>query len=229
VAVDNLGLATQRGLSLEANVYGLNGRRIDHRTRGGITLRSQQVATNVLHPAVPAATKPPKRARTYFVELLLRQHGQVVDRNVYWLSTQRDAVNWRKTIGMPQATMTRFANLRELQRLPAAHVRVTAKTHSQPGADGANRLTEVTITNPSRDRAVAFFLRADIRRATGKGSPRPGDNLVRPTFWSDNDITLWPGESETLQAAYRNADLSGSRPVVTVFGWNVARRHVSAG
>ncbi len=229
VAVDNLGPTTERGLSLEANVYGLHGKRLDHRTRGDITLRSQEVATNMLHPTVPAATKPPRRAHTYFVELLLRQNGHVVDRNVYWLSTQRDQVNWPKTLGMPQATMTRFANLRALQTLPPARIRVTARTLSRPGLDGADRVTRVTITNTSRGRAVAFFLRADIRRGTKTGSLRPGDNQVLPIFWSDNDITLWPGESETLQADYRQADLAGSSPVVTVFGWNVARRHVRAG
>src|SRR5207248_1960028 len=80
------------------------------KSRNGISVAGQGVATGVLHPAVPAATKPPKPAKTYFVELLLRQQGHVVDRNVYWLSTQKDLVNWRKTIGMPQATMTRYAN-----------------------------------------------------------------------------------------------------------------------
>jgi exo-1,4-beta-D-glucosaminidase len=56
-------------------------------------LASQQVMSNVLRPKVPAATLPPARARVYFVELVLSRHGTVLDRNVYWLSTQQDAVN----------------------------------------------------------------------------------------------------------------------------------------
>jgi exo-1,4-beta-D-glucosaminidase len=51
---------------------------------------------------------------------------------------------------------------------------------------------------------------------------------VVPVLWSDNDITLWPGESETLRASYRTADLRGSSPVVSVSGWNVAGANVSA-
>jgi exo-1,4-beta-D-glucosaminidase len=55
-----------------------------------------------------------------------------------------------------------------------------------------------------------------------------GDNEVLPILWSDNDITLWPGESQTLHASYRSADLHGGAPVVSVGGWNVAQSDVSA-
>jgi exo-1,4-beta-D-glucosaminidase len=229
VAVDNLGGAPQRGLSVESNVYGLDGKLLDHKIRNGISLASQGVATGVLHPSVPATTKPPKRAKTYFVELLLRQHGHVVDRNVYWLSTQKDLVNWRKTLGLPQATMTQYANLRGLNNLPPAHVKVTASTHPGHGLDGANTVTDVTIKNTSAKKTVAFFLRADLRRGSSAGVPASGDNEVLPVFWSDNDTALWPGESETLHVSYRKADLHGRSPVVTVQGWNVATVHVSGG
>ena len=50
VAVDNLGGATEHGLSVESNVYALDGKLLNHQVRGGITLSSQGVATNVLHP-----------------------------------------------------------------------------------------------------------------------------------------------------------------------------------
>jgi len=219
VAVDNLGATAQHGLSVEANVYGLDGNLLDHKSRNGISVAGQGVATGVLHPAVPAATKPPKPAKTYFVELLLRQQGHVVDRNVYWLSTQKDLVNWRKTIGMPQATMTRYANLKALRNLPVAHVRVTAHSHPQAGPNHADTVTDVTIKNTSSGKAVAFFLRADLRG---------GSAQVLPVFWSDNDTTLWPGESETLQVSYRKADLHGRSPVVTVSGWNVRSVHAGA-
>jgi exo-1,4-beta-D-glucosaminidase len=229
VAVDNLGPTSEGDLSVESNVYGLDGTLLDHQARSGITLSSQGVATGLLHPNVPAKTKPPTPAQTYFVEVLLLQGGQVVDRNVYWLSTQQDVVNWKKTIGNPQATMRQYANLTALQALPTADVSVSAHSHAQPGPDGANTVTDVTITNTSPGKAVAFFLRADIRRGSGAGVLDPGDNEVLPAFWTDNDITLWPGESETLQASYRTEDLRGSSPVVSLFGWNVSAVDLAAG
>jgi exo-1,4-beta-D-glucosaminidase len=226
VAVDNLGAATQTGLSVEANVYALDGKLLDHKSRSGISLASQQVATGLLHPTVPATTKPPKPAKVYFVELLLRQKGSVIDRNVYWFSTRRDVVNWHKTLGMPQATMTQYANLKALHTLRTARLSVTAHTHRASGLGGTNTVTDVTIKNTSSARTVAFFLRANLRRGNASGVPASGDNEVRPVFWSDNDITLWPGESETLHVYYRSADLHGRSPVITVSGWNVAGAHV---
>jgi exo-1,4-beta-D-glucosaminidase len=220
VAVDNLGPTTQHDLSVQANVYALAGKLLDHKSRSGITVGSQGVATGVLHPTVPATTRPPAPAKTYFVELLLRQGGNIVDRNVYWLSTQKDVINWRKTIGQTRAIMTQFANLKALQGLPAAHVSVTAHSHPQSGPNGADTVTDVTIKNTSASKTVAFFLRADLRG---------GSAQVLPVFWSDNDITLWPGESETLQVAYRKADLHGRAAAVTVAGWNVSSVHVGAG
>jgi exo-1,4-beta-D-glucosaminidase len=47
-------------------------------------------------------------------------------------------------------------------------------------------------------------------------------------LWSDNDVTLWPGESQTITATYRHADLRGAAPVVTVSGWNTASQAVRA-
>ena len=228
VAVDNLGATTQGDLSVQANVYALDGTLLSHQTSGALTLRSQGVATEVLHPQVPATTKPPTPVQTYFIELLLSQHGQVVDRNVYWLSTQKDIVNWHKTIGNPQATMTRFASFAGLRTLRAAAVSITAHTHSQPGPNGADTVTDVTIQNTSSTKSVAFFIRADIRRGSTAGVPDSGDNEVLPTLWSDDDITLWPGESETLHASYRAANLHGRSPVVSVFGWNVPSVDVAA-
>jgi exo-1,4-beta-D-glucosaminidase len=177
----------------------------------------------MLRPRVPAATTPPRRARTYFVELLLRRGRALIDRNVYWRSTQADAIDWSKTIGLPQATMTRYASLVGLHALARATLAVHARTQSAPGPDGADRVTQVTITNTSRMHAVAFFIRADLRRAAASGS------AILSALWSDNDITLWPGESQTLSVTYRTADLNGARPVVTIRAWNSAGTTVTMG
>src|SRR5207248_1464096 len=97
VTVDNLGGGTQSGVSVQSRVIDLSGKVLDDQTATAISLSSQQVRTGVLTPKVPAATTPPAAAKTYFVELLVKQGGTVADRNVYWLSTQADVVNWGKT------------------------------------------------------------------------------------------------------------------------------------
>jgi exo-1,4-beta-D-glucosaminidase len=157
---------------------------------------------------------------------LLRKGNQVVDRNVYWLSTQQDVVDWPATYGNPQATMTQYANLQGLQSLQQA--KISAVASSQPQRDG-KQVTKVTVTNTSKQPVVGFFLRADIRRGNANGTERPGDNQVTSGLWSDNDVTLWPGESQTLTVTYNAADLHGATPVVSLQGWNLPKLDVKAG
>ncbi len=226
VSVDNLTGWPQHGLSVESKVYSVGGRLLADQTANGISVDSQGVAQDVVRPALPSATSSPQ---TYFVELLLRRHGDTVDRNVYWLPTRPDVVDWDATIGNPQATMTQYANLTQLQSLPGATVHVRARTRPAWGGGGADTETDVTITNASNSPTVGFFLRADVRRGSASGTPAGGDNEVLPIMWSDNDVTLWPGESETLRATYRRSALAGASPVVSVFGWNTGTVDVPAG
>jgi exo-1,4-beta-D-glucosaminidase len=228
VTLDNLGGSAESGLSVRAKVYDTGGHVLDDRTATGISLAAQQVRNSVLRPKVPSATAPPTPASTYFVELTVRQHGVVVDHNVYWQSTQQDVVDWDATMGNPQATMTRYADLRGLRTLDRANVSAVAATSRACGPNGADTVSTVTVTNTSNRPVVGFFLRTDIRRGTPNGTELPGDNQVATGLWDDNDVTLWPGESQTLRVTYRSADLHGARPVISVSGWNVAKRDVPA-
>src|SRR5262249_15726780 len=150
-------------------------------------------------PKVPASGSSP--VQVYFVELLLKQNGTFVDRNVYELSTQPDVVNWSKTLGQPQGTLTQYASLQSLQTLPQGSVSATATTATQAGRDGADGATTVTITNTSPS-TVAFLIRADVRRGTASGTELSGDNELQSSIWQGNDITLFPGESQTLTVTY---------------------------
>jgi exo-1,4-beta-D-glucosaminidase len=223
VTLDNLGNTTQTGLSVESKVYSLSGTVLDDQTSSNITLASQQVRNNVLTPTVPAGTP----VQVYFVELQLRQNGTLVDRNVYWLSTQPDVVNWKKSLGQPNGTLSQYANLQALQTLPTSSISATATTTTQAGPAGADRATTVTITNTSSS-TVAFLLRADVRRGTAGGQELAGDNELQSSIWQNNDITLFPGESQTLAVTWNSADLQGATPVVSVSGWNVPKTDIAA-
>jgi exo-1,4-beta-D-glucosaminidase len=228
VTLDNLGGAAQSGLSVESKVYNLAGSLLNDQQASNITLASQQVANAVLTPIVPAASTPPTPAQTYFVELLLRHNGTLVDRNVYWLSTQQDVTNWSKTLGQPQGTLSQYANLQALKTLPQANVSVAAATQHQAGPNGADLATTVTVTNTSATPTVGFFLRADVRRGTAGGAELAGDNELQSSIWTDNDITLWPGESQTLTVSYNSADLQGATPVISLYGWNATKIDIAA-
>jgi exo-1,4-beta-D-glucosaminidase len=224
VTLDNLGPASRSGLTVESRIYNTAGTLLDDRTSGTITLASQQVLNNVLTPSVPTTANT-----VYFVELLLRQNGSLVDRNVYWQPTTPDVINWNRTLGNPQASMSSYANLKALQSLPQAVIGASATTLIQAGPNGSDRLTTVTITNNSTTPTVGFFLRADIRRGTPGGTELSGDNELQTSIWNGNDITLWPGESQSITVTWQSADLQGATPVVSVSGWNMPKIDISAG
>ena len=223
VTLDNLSNTTQSGLTVESRVYNLSGTVTDDETSPAETLASQQVQGSVLTPTVP--TMP--TGTTYFVELLLRQNGTVIDRNVYWLSTTPDVVNWSKSLGQPVGTVSTYANLTGLGSLQASTVSATATSALKSGPDGADVATTVTITNTSSS-SVAFFLRADVRRGTATGGLQSGDNELQSSLWQGNDITLFAGESRTLTVTYDSSDLNGATPVITVSGFNVPQVNIPA-
>jgi exo-1,4-beta-D-glucosaminidase len=99
--------------------------------------------------------------------------------------------------------------------LPAGSVNASAAST----VEGSNTRTTVTITGTGSE--VAFFLRASLRKGSGGAE-------VLPTDWSDNYVTLWPGETLTLTATYRTADLGGASPVVQLSGHNITTRNLPA-
>jgi exo-1,4-beta-D-glucosaminidase len=127
-------------------------------------------------------------------------------------------------MGNPQATISQYANLRGLRSLGKAKVSAVASTSRQRGS----AVSSVTITNTSNKPVVGFFLRADIRRGNANGTEQAGDNQVATGLWDDNDVTLWPGESQTLRVSYKVADLHGATPVISVSGWNAGKVDVVA-
>jgi exo-1,4-beta-D-glucosaminidase len=228
VGVDNLTGTRQSGLSLEARVYTLGGRRLEDVRTGPFALASQQVSNDLARLRVPQTTAPPTPAKVYFVQLLLRRHGALLDNNAYWLSTQPDVVNWPRTTGGVHATLSTYANLTALNSLPAAAIQARAVTSRQQGPDGAGLVTRVTITNTSASPTVALFLRADVLRGTRSGSVLPGHSELSSSTWNANDISLWPGQSQTLTVSYDSADLHGATPVISLSGWNVAASNITA-
>jgi exo-1,4-beta-D-glucosaminidase len=152
-------------------------------------------------------------SRAYFIELeLASANGQPISRNVYWLSTQTDELDWAHS-NWYLTPVTRYADLTPLQSLPT----VTSEVRATMRHEGAEDITTVTLTVPPSSRAVALFQHVSIKRSEG-------GELMLPILWSDNDVTLWPGESLTLTA--HSATPSAATPVVEVSGWNVPTRSV---
>jgi exo-1,4-beta-D-glucosaminidase len=143
---------------------------------------------------------------TYFVDLrLTNAQGQLLSSNFYWISTKPDVLSDSSTWYM--TPVNSYADFTQLRQMPTATVRTTARFTSGNGAGNAR----VTLTNPGS--SIAFFIRLQV---TG----RNGEEAV-PVTWSDNYVSLLPGETRVLTASYRTRDLGGGLPKVVYKGWNV--------
>ncbi|WP_445281351.1 glycosyl hydrolase 2 galactose-binding domain-containing protein [Streptomyces sp. DSM 118148] len=155
--------------------------------------------------------------RTYLLRLTLTDGGgREVSRNVYWLSTAPDTLDWAHSDWYHTPT-TRYADLKGLASMGRTPVEATAATTTS----GGTSTTTVTLRHPGSGRTPSLF--TDVHLVDDRGRP------VLPVRWSDNEVGLWPGESVTLTAVYRTADLHGSAPRVRVSGWNTPERTLPAG
>jgi hypothetical protein len=98
--------------------------------------------------------------------------------------------------------------------------------HPSSRPDGAGLTTTVTITSTSAHRRSA-----SSRARTCPGAPRQelssgGTMSCSPGSGSDNEITLWPGESQTLTATYSSRPISP--PLSSAFRDGTGRRSAPA-
>lgn len=195
-----------KGLAAHVRVRDLDGKVRYDKTIDGIELAGNQTRQLLVLPKLADLSS------TWFVELQLAgADGKPVSRNVYWLSLLPDQLDWKKS-NWYTTPVTRYADLTALQSLPQARVTVHAVTRHE----GADEITTVALSVPADSKTVALFQHVEIRDAQGR--------TVTPVLWSDNDVTLWPGESLTLTARYTAA--AGAAPQVRLDGWNVAARDV---
>jgi exo-1,4-beta-D-glucosaminidase len=161
-------------------------------------------------------------SRTYFLRLDLNDaSGKNVSSNFYWLSTQPDVLDWDRSAWYVTPTKT-FADLTALQGLPKVDVKATAESEM----NGEEGVTRVTVENPSRD--LAFFVHFKVvvqggHYAFDEEGGRPDDEVL-PVLWSDNYVSLLPGEKRLLTATYAKRRLRSGKPVVKIDGWNVVSK-----
>jgi len=132
----------------------------------------------------------------------------LISNNLYWYSTSLDTLgnksNWYST------SVSNYANLTGLNSLaPNSSVSASA---SRTIASGQETVT-ITLMNTSATN-IAFFTRAEVTA---------GNNglEVLPITYTDNYISLFPGESITITSRYATADLGGQSPYLRIRGYNV--------
>lgn len=107
---------------------------------------------------------------------------------------------WRSAAGED------FTALKALPR-----VRLESSTRSR--REGGAWILETTLRNP--ERVPAVLTRLTVVRG------KSGDRIL-PALYSDNYVTLMPGESLTIRTEVLEADCRGEAPAVRVEGYNAA-------
>lgn len=135
---------------------------------------------------------PEDLSAVYFVRLQLRDSTEkILSRNLYW-----------------KPNPSQGEDLTPLDQLPVMHLTGTVTRHDANG----RVLLDVTLTNPGETMALMAHLQLR-RKSSGE--------RVLPVFYSDNYISLAPGESRTVTIDAAETDLKGDTPLVVLDGWNL--------
>jgi len=162
--------------------------------------RTLTIASNQVD-SVFAVNPQTINSNVYFLRLTLRdQNRNLLARNFYWLHKP----------GLDYI---------DLQELRKAHVRVTAKI--SPAETGP----QIVVTLQSRERVdhgpVAFWIHLQLRNTEN-------DNRVAPAFYSDNYISLVPGEKRMIRIGMDNGYLKTHKiPKLVVIGWNYPKKTIT--
>lgn len=199
----NSTLAARTNLTATATVYNVPDLTQAYTTQVAVNAAANASTEVLTIPAISGLTA------TYFIRLQLKDSGgAVVSNNLYWYSTTADVLankaSWYKTSVKTYANLTGLNNLAANSGLTAAVSRTVS---------AGQETVQITLNNTSAT-ALAFFVRPEVTAGNN-------GNEVVPVNYTDNYVSLWPGESTTITATYQTSDLGGQSPYLRIRGNNV--------
>lgn len=176
--LNNDRLEAVEGLSLQVSVYDIQSKLLFHREMSLNAAPNSAVKVMEM-PEIEGLTT------TYFLDLRLMDSEQkLIEQNFYWLSTTPDVPDFEKSTWY-WTPNKQDADFEALNTMPQTEVTYNYRLME----DGNEVCFELEVHNPSDK--IAFFI--DFMLVDEKtGEP------VLPVFWSDNYITLMPGENRVL-------------------------------
>ncbi len=201
VDIINSFLEKYTGLTVKADVYNLDG-----------TLKySKTITTDVDPDGIKKCFDIPQiegLSNVYFLRLSLKDSKQQTKSiNWYWLSQKQDELEWKnsKWYYTPESGFTDYSSLNGMPSTTLDISHTTAKKENE---------TVYTIRITNSGKAVAFFVHVRVLKE------KNADDIL-PVIFSDNYISLAPGESRTIECSYENKDAGNGNPYVLVTAWNL--------
>jgi exo-1,4-beta-D-glucosaminidase len=201
VDVTNSFLEKFSGLTVRADVYDLDGK----------LKYSNTVKTDVDEDGIKKCFAIPTidgLSGVYFLRLSLKDaKDKTRSINWYWLSQKSDALDWKKSkwFYTPQAGFSDFTGLGNLSP-------TTIDVNYSTTKKEIETLHTITLTNTGK--TVAFFVHVRVLKE------KNGDDIL-PVIFSDNYISLAPGESRAIECSYENKDAGNGVPYVLATGSNL--------
>jgi len=203
VRVTNQTMTEHSGLRVRVRIYDLFGKvRLDQQ-RSDVSVVAQGIAEAMMVP------RPTKITSTYFVrcQLFDASGANIVD-NVYWQSTTLD------DFGKPshddddyKYRQASWSNFKSLNSMP----KVLLEVHGAIQKMGNRNTFGINLHNPSGH--IAFFGRASV--TAGKSGQE-----VLPILYSDNYVTVFPGETVHVEGSFDTESLKGADPWIHLEGYN---------
>jgi exo-1,4-beta-D-glucosaminidase len=202
VGIINSYLKKFTGLQIKATIYNIDGT-VKYTKTAPATIDADASKMFLTLPPIAGLSS------TYFVRLQLNDNkGNVQSINWYWLSQKAEVLNWKKSTWFTTPESA-YADYSALQQIPKTALKLS---HNQETTSGDSTTHTVTITNMGK--SVAFFVH--LRALKGKN----GDDIL-PVIFSDNYISLAPGEKRVLTCTYSNKDAVNAAPYFLTSAWNL--------
>jgi len=206
IYVVNQTLEAHRGLRATVRFYNLDGS----------VQFSKELANVNIEPLtrdrVMAIPRIAGLSSAYFVRCQLSETtGAPIVDNVYWQSNTDDDLGGPQNDQAFNLNQVSWADFTALNTMPRAEVGIS----SNIARTGDNSRVTITLDNPSG--RVAFFMRVEVTKG-------PDGEEVLPITYEDNYVSLFPGESRTLWASFRAADVEGGKACLRVEGYNLKQQ-----
>jgi predicted GH43/DUF377 family glycosyl hydrolase len=141
---------------------------------------------------VGAIAFPDMLSAVHFVKVELRdRQGKALSDNFYWRADPAHPDDLQALDTLPTVTLTAQTTRRDV---------------------GGKCFLNVILHNPSK--SVALMAHLQLRKARS-------NTRVLPVFYSDNYVSLLPGEGRTLTVEAQTSALGGESPLLALDGWNV--------
>lgn len=142
-----------------------------------------------------AVGRPKGLSKVYFISLELKRGRKPISRNFYWRGLVKDSSE-------------EGGNMEAVRNVPRINLEKTTKMSRERG----RWYIKTTLINRTKYPALLVKL-----KVVGSKDGR----RILPAIYSDNFMTIMPGDRRTIEIQVQNADARGEMPKVLVEGFNV--------